>query len=125
VSGVVSMDLAAIGARIRSQDNLATAGPIFVVQQKRRLYGLDPAYTETFVWMNSDGEEADENERATRVGYLDQWEFVTACFTQGAAQRFIDENAHNLKEPRIFVESSYRNYEWQAVREYLKAVLEC
>lgn len=27
---------------------------------------------------------------------------------------------HNLKEPRIYVESGYRNKEWETMREFLK-----
>lgn len=54
-----------------------------------------------------------------KVSVLDTWEFVTAFFTQAGADRYIEENAHNLTDPRVYVASAYRNHEWQAVRATL------
>lgn len=50
--------------------------------------------------------------------------FQTACFTEKAAQDYIDCNGHNIfgreyKEPRIYVASGWRNKEWQQIRELL------
>jgi len=47
-----------------------------------------------------------------RVGYIDRWRFVVACFTREAAERYIEENRHNLTEPRVWVWSAHRNREW-------------
>ena len=55
-------------------------------------------------------------EQSRRFGVF---EFVQACFTEAAAQQYIDENKHNLKKPRIYVYSGDRNREWQAVRKHL------
>lgn len=124
-----------IGRLIRSQDNRATAQPVFCVQQRKRIYGIDSNYTETFTWLH-EGEEVDAStaqqlERCrprpektaafTRVGYVDVWEFVTASFTLKGCEDYLAVNGHNLKEPRIYVASGYRNAEWIALREFLHA----
>ena len=46
-------------------------------------------------------------------------EFETACFTNKAAQKYIDENAHNLSKPFICVHGMYRNGEMKTIREFL------
>lgn len=129
-----------IGARIRAEDNRATAIPIYVVQRRRRVYGFDPDYAEdTKVWLDCEGHEADAEERKpldeaydlgndipegwTLTAYQDTWDFVMPFFTEGAAQRYLEENKHNLRpEARIYVESGYRNAEWEAIRKFLAAL---
>lgn len=128
-----------IAENIRTQDNRITAHPIFVVQQRRRLYGMDPSYVDDVVWLHSDEsyevseEDAKRLEAAyrksrsepdgyTRTAYVDSWEFVTACFTEQGCKDYIASNGHNLKEPRIYAESGFRNREWQVLREFLAAL---
>jgi hypothetical protein len=36
--------------------------------------------------------------------------------SHGDAARYIYLNGHNLRAPRIYVESAFRNAEWQALR---------
>lgn len=103
-------EMAQIGERLRTQDNRITADPIFLVEQEQRVYGIDQNYTDDF-------EEID----GEHVGYKIIWTFVTCCFTEAAANRYIKENRHNLKNPRTYVASAYRNHEWIAVREMLLA----
>ena len=123
--------------RLRTQDNRATANPLFIVQQRRRIYGLDPAYSDTHVWIDlcNDHDEADEAkhrelDRAdqcgddydacwTKTAYIDLWEFVTACFTEAGCERYIEANRHNLTDPRIYAMSLHRNEEMLAVRAAL------
>lgn len=52
--------------------------------------------------------------------------FLAAFFIRQNAENFIAANAHNLNKPFIYVESAYRNYEWQDIREFLidKAMVE-
>jgi hypothetical protein len=126
---------AAIGRRLLEQDNLATAHPIFLVQQKRRILGLDPAYADDdqITWIDPDGEldaaEAAKIERRwaatgkepdglTRTGVIVEWEYVTACLTRVGAEDYIARERHNLAEPRVYVASGYRNAEWIALREF-------
>jgi hypothetical protein len=119
---------------LRTQDNRGTAHPVFVVQQRQRICGVDDGYTEEFVWMDQEWNEVhdpelieqlesagqlDSTKGYTRIGYLDIWEFVTACFTEQGCKDYIALNGHNLREPRIYVESAHRNHEWQAVRALL------
>lgn len=102
------MIMKAIGSLLKTQDNRITNIPLFVVQQKIRDYGYDPDYCDETVWINSEGDEADETKtkelendvyrkfttQATagnlggwkRIGYRDRWEFVTACFTEKAVR---------------------------------------
>lgn len=58
----------------------------------------------------------------------DEWEqkfiklidrFEQAFFIRENAQRFIENQSHNLREPYIYVESAYCNPEWQQIRELL------
>lgn len=53
--------------------------------------------------------------------YVDQWEFVTVCFTEQACEDYIASNGHNLNEPRIYAASAYGNREMIAIREMLKS----
>ena len=128
-----------IGRLIREQDNRATDAPIFVVEEKRRQYGLDPSYADDheIVWLDSenDYEEATPEERTwleklddngedvpgrwTRTAYKDNWHFVTACFTEQGCKDYITLNGHNHKELRIYAAGSWRNEEWRTVRKFL------
>lgn len=130
-----------IGKLMHTQDNRATAEPIFLVQRKEREFGVDPEYTDLFAWVDGDsseevdsetaaileatlGEGEDIDDRYRRVGYRERWEYVTTCFTEQGARQFIAANRHNLGEARVFVDSGWRNPEWQAVRGALLAMAE-
>lgn len=137
-----------IAQDVATQDNAITELPIFIVQQRRRTYGIDDRYTDEFVWMSEgdDPHKADSETAAkldelrktysdyddeiilgedgeettwTRVGYRDHWEFVTACFTRVGCEDYLRVNGHNLTDPRIYVESGYRNAEWETMRKHL------
>lgn len=125
-----------IGALIRTQDNRITADPIFVVQQRKRIWGVEVDYTDSYAWLNraNDYVEATEVEASgldamecagndtgdwEKVGYVETWEFVTACFTEHGCKDYIAANGHNMNEPRIYAASAYRNREFIAVREML------
>ena len=129
------MSIANIANNLRTQNNRCTDIPIFIVQQKVRDYGYDPDYGDNHVWVHCEGFEASEEdlvnikqiqragkepEEWIHTGYVDRWEFVTACFTEQGCKDYISVNGHNLKEPRIYAEGSYRNQEWREVVEYLK-----
>lgn len=135
-----TFSLPAIGERLRTQDNLATALPIFIVQQKDEVV-CNPDYSHAGespreIFRDEDGDEVTdsdrlgwiriEEERTGRVpdGYdrihvVTVWEFVTACFTRVGAEEHIRQNGHNLNSPRIYVSSAFRNPEWEAVRNFL------
>lgn len=117
-----------IAEEMRTQDNCCTAYPIFLVRQRRRIYGMDPAFGsgDNFVWQQ-EGETVDpadwdgdedrmEDEGCEKLYYVDTWENVTGCFTRKAAQAYITRNGHNLSEPQIYVDTLYRNAEMDAIR---------
>lgn len=148
-NGEIMRTVQDIAQNVATQDNAITELPIFIVQQRRRTYGISAEYTDDFVWMSEGDEprEADAETAAkldelqktsdyfdeiilgedgeettwTRVGYRDHWEFVTACFTRVGCEEYIRINGHNLTDPRIYVESGYRNAEWKTMREFLLA----
>ena len=127
--------VARIGELIRAQDNRCTEAPIFAVQARRRIWGAEEG--DGFAWMDDEGEEVggfkaarlernyqvngDTPKGYARIGYLDIWEFVTACFTEEGCKALIRANGHNLKEPRIYAYGSWRNAEWQTIRDHLAA----
>ncbi len=142
--------LQAIGQDIRNQDNRCTDAPIFIVREKKRIYGVDPDYdsSHVVVWIDheNDHAEADAEEHArleevweesgdvpdqwTRTAYKEHWEFVTACFTEAACIEYLRCNGHNLGEtqitsvdPRVFAASSFRNDEFRVVRKFLKTLV--
>lgn len=131
--------LAAIGERIRTQDNHITEAPIFIVQEKKRIYGISKEVSTQYAWVStSDHCEVSKAEAATlerRFGahgrkpkgfaksyYIDTWRFVTACFTEAGCEAYLKINGHNLREPRIYVESGWRNKEWIFLREWLAKI---
>lgn len=123
-----------------TQDNAITSHPIFIVQEKRRVYGFDTDYSDEAVWVDEEGIElstadaelaeqryelGDEGnpDTWTRTAYKDFWEFKTACFTRQGCEDYIAANRSHLFEPRIYVESGYRNHEWQLLRKVLPSLL--
>ena len=116
--------LVRIGHRLHRQDNRATALPMFLVKQKRRIIGMSPEYTDLSYWVDKEGEPVEDGdnvdpEKHEQVGYLDIYEFVTACFTEQGCLDYIAANRHNLNNPVIYVASGYRNQEWEEVRDFL------
>lgn len=139
VEGMVPGELRVIGELIRTQDNRITDSPIFIVQQKRIIAGVDADYGGELVWVDNDSHEVtDPTEAAeleaywaehcvepdgyTRTGKAEIWEFVTACFTEQGCKDYLARDGHNLKEPRIYAAGSYRNEEFRAVRKFLMSL---
>jgi hypothetical protein len=150
-------DLDEVAKNLAAQDNLASADPIFYVQQRRRIYGFDVGYSEGTCFMDEEcnewpraeiddliakaREEAEGDEdrvqaladdrdaedlilqenNLTAVGYRDLWENVQPFLTRVGAEHYKAINGHNLSHPRIYVDSAFRNAEWQAVRALLLA----
>lgn len=49
-------NLAELANELRTQNNRCTAHPLYVVQQKRRIYGMDSAYCDDYEWHSEDHE---------------------------------------------------------------------
>lgn len=132
-----------MGLALAGQDNACTADPIFMVQRCRRVYGIDADYTDQKAWIDEENREfvydPDVDDGApddpsddwfeehgyTLVGYRDLWENVQPFFTRAAADRYIERYGYNLtgpEKPRVYVNSAYRNREWQAVRALLRRI---
>lgn len=127
-----------IGEQLRTQNNRGSDAPVFIVQQKRRDWGYEQGYSDSYGWINESSgeyEEADEEKSREleegydesgetgnvweKIYYQDRWEYVTACFTEKGCQDYLARNGHNLKEPRIYADTSYRNEEYRTIREAL------
>jgi len=127
-----------VGDLLRTQDNRITAAPIFIVQEKVRVYGFDPSYSDDSVWidMENDYVEATEDEAIElelgtlegegwqEVYYKDEWRYVTACFTEQGCKDFIAADGHNHGELRVYADGSHRNQEFRTVREFLMLLSE-
>jgi hypothetical protein len=107
--------LAYLSSELQTQDNLGTADPLFIVEERERIYGVGGDYQEGQELV---GDEESDGE-GEMVGYVDRWRFVTAAFTRKACQEYIEANRHNLTDPRVYVATAYRNREWIALRAYL------
>lgn len=125
-----------MGQKLRTQDNRITRDPIFFVQGRLRIYGLDPKFSEGHVWMNFEEErEADADEVAeleaavappwapkwSKVGFYDVWENLQPFFTEDGAREYLRgaHTHHHHAAFRIYVDSAHRNPEWRAVRGLL------
>lgn len=129
-------ELYTIGELIRTQDNRITDQPMFVVFQKREIIGSDEHSPSRICWV-WDGEEVSEL-RAKRLEALyqdgrdtrgyDRYamqevdEFVTACFTEHGCKDYLRQNGHNLQLPYIYACGSFRNNEYQLVRNWLAGI---
>lgn len=137
----IPQSLYQVGELLRTQDNRGTDQPLFIVQQKTRIYGLRDDYAESFTWIDmEDCEEVDAETVAGleelhsmgksiddpgiyRVGYRDDWQYVTACFTEKGCQDYINANRHNHSgELRIYADGSFRNREFQDIRSFLMSL---
>jgi len=109
-----------------------TADPIFIVQKKRRVYGIDTDFEPEIVWLH-DGEEVSPDDHVwleadyesgvvpedyVRTGCVDEWEHVDSYLTNEAAMARINGGP----EGRVSVESAYRNSEMRAVRSFIMDV---
>ncbi|VVO63866.1 hypothetical protein PS870_00927 [Pseudomonas fluorescens] len=132
--------LSYIGQLIHSQDNRCTDQPLFAVMEKRSLPTLDTHDHDRIDWVETESGDyclADEV-KARRLEALHRggrdtpgWEryamkdidvFVTACFTEQGCKDFLLRDGHNHRSPFIYAFGSYRNGEYQAVRNWLKSL---
>lgn len=134
--------------QLHTQDNLATADPMYVVQHKVRDYGCDRSGGDddvigtcyvnhddclviseeqyvNFEMEGMDDEGDDFNPKDwTETAWRDRWQYVTVAFTRKGCEDYISANGHNLNETRIYVDTAYRNTEWIAVRKFLMEMKE-
>lgn len=116
---------------LRTQDNRCTQDPMFCVRGRRRIYGMDPQYSDNLVWIDvSDGtqqvdppkDEDNPPDGYEKTGYVDVWETLSVCFTEAGCKEHLRLNGHNYsryEEVDIYAESFRRNPEMLAIRELL------
>lgn len=139
----IPKEILAIGEHLRTQDNLATASPIFCVQVLERIGPIDVDSTDNYYFYDSedctpiyvDGADPDEFRRCevlddhdllpdhiTKHGYKEQWITVTSCFTRKAATNYIEATKHRYTEyfdMRVYVDTLLYNDEMIALRSFL------
>jgi len=119
-----------IGRLINTQDNRCTAEPMFCVQGRMRIYGMDTQWAQDTVWIDTyDGahevekpEDDQETDTIIETGYVDVWETLMVAFTEDACKEHLELNGHNYgryKEVRIYVESFRRCPEMITIRKFL------
>lgn len=126
------LDLENIQVLLETQDNRITADPLFIVYQKRAVYGIEDGYDfDGITWVNEYAEEVDSEELAEAIKtgvYPEDWrgiqyklidEFVTCTFTEHAANVYIQSNKRNLRDPFTYVESLYGSNEMKELRKML------
>lgn len=111
-----------------------TADPIFTVQKRKLLSGLDLDYCDDIGWFYDGdqllGEEAVTLEAEyqdsgrvpdnhTRTGIMETWEHHASYITQESAQEFVAKKGDQY---RVYVDSGCRNHEWKALRAFLEDV---
>jgi len=114
---------------LKTQDNRSTADPIFLVQEKERVYGMDTEYAPETCYYDSENyceiseeeyEALDGEGSVDYIGFFDQWRIIQPFFTEKAAQQYIDGNYYRHKgELRIYADSLYRNSEMKMIRDYI------
>lgn len=123
--------LLTIAENLRTQDNRCTADPMFCVQGRRRIFGMDPQWCDDVVWVDTyDGarqvdppDDIDNPpEHYIETGYIDVWETLAVCFTEQGCKEHLKLNEHNYRryeEVRIYADTFNRNPEMIAIREFL------
>lgn len=131
-------ELKRIGELLRTQDNRITHNPIFIIEEEEKIWGVDSEYDyDGRIWINHDYDYDEiEDERLLKVldyryqygediknygvvFYRTAWKFVTACFTEKGCEDFIKIDGHNHGKLRIYAHGSYRNAEFNTIRDYL------
>jgi len=126
-----------IANELQTQDNRATADPLFCVFEKEQICGMDPDYTDTYEWVldydsetigDADDlmrecelteEQAENDDRFRKGYYIERDRFVNAHFTEKAALEHIRINGHNLRKPFVYVTSLFRCNEMVGIRNAL------
>ena len=124
--------LADLANELKTQDNLYTADPIFIILETKKIFGMDPEYTDDFEWFDeddpdfyfesADGRSDDEMIEAgfIKTYYIEHDDFVCAHFTRKAADHYRENNSHRHRNPlKIYVDSMYRCREMIEIREHL------
>lgn len=83
-----------------------------------------PTNREINEWLESVGKsgffDIVRMEDLTKNYYKKEWVYVTACFTEKGCNEYINANKHrHAGKLRVFADQSFRNFEFQAIRNFL------
>jgi hypothetical protein len=129
-----------LAEELRTQDNAATANPIYIVQDEIRIWGDfsgggtgilyvwkdDPEYwwhdyEEALAELQNSGYTEDNFEdKIEEQEYIDEYVYITAHLTKKAAELYIEQNRHRMHNPRIYVDSQYRCHEFNILIDIIK-----
>lgn len=120
-------DLSEFLHRLRTQNHAITAWPIYNVEQKERIFGVDPRWHDVeSVWTYDgcddgpvDKKPSGDEKNVEEIFVVWEWRYVCSHLTMAAAELYIAQNSHNLGEARVFIGSQHRCYEWQEVLRIL------
>lgn len=133
----VPAELLQWGASLRAdrrENDHCTADPVFTVERRRRIFGIDFDYCQEHTWVDDCGEcnieecarldatydeTGNEPDGYTRCGYMDVWENVASYITPEPAREFASAKGDDY---RVMVDSGCRNAQWRALRSFLLAL---
>ncbi|MGE4862486.1 hypothetical protein [Yersinia enterocolitica] len=137
----IPKELFEIGELIRTQDNRITDQPFFAVMVKSEIISSEDHGYDRICWVeNQSGdycEATDTQHRRLEAIYQAKYEvregwdryamkeidvFVTGCFTEQSCKDYIRRNRHNMNKPFVYAFGSYRNNEYQVVRNFLQSL---
>jgi hypothetical protein len=129
-------ELRELSLEMTTQDNRATAHPLYCVYVKEKYHGVDGDYTDEYDWLDEEGqivdlaqyglteEQAEEQELPVKTYFVKMTRFINAHFTMKAAKLYIKENKHNLTNPFVYVSSLNRCHEMIKIQKYLVGLYE-
>lgn len=125
-----------LAQELKTQNNAWTQNPLYIVYDWEKV-PTSSDYADDSQWREIDGEcfydseeeciealkenyddetyEPEEGEDYEQVYYLKKRVYVATFFTRKAAEQFIKVNEYHWHEPHIYVESMWRNYEFQGI----------
>ncbi|MEX2986859.1 hypothetical protein [Serratia fonticola] len=125
-----------VGDLMLAQDNRCTDQPMFVVFEKVEVVSHEDYDHDRICWIYDSvdcGERTSKRLEALhqggrdcgeyqRVAVKDTDRFVTACFTEQGCKDYLAVNGHNLRRPFIYAAGSFRNSEYQSIRNAFMAI---
>ncbi|GAB2866291.1 hypothetical protein [Hymenobacter ruber] len=138
-AAAIPAEILAIAQQVQQQDNSwhITSHPQYEVRHKERVYGSDFQEEDGVVWIDKRISEpagqstanlmearyrkdyTTETENFRRCPYKEVDQTIQVFFSEAAARRFMQRNAHNYSPMHLYVESGCRNEEWQTIRNWL------
>ncbi len=124
---VLPVEIEGFLEQLRGQDHLSTAYPAYTVEQREKIWGVDPNWGDYEVAWTFDGcddgpvyeRPPDDTPGLEEVYFRWQWQYVNVHFTRKAAELYIAQNRHNLCEPRVFITSQHGCWEWVEILKLL------